>query len=259
MNPYIQFQPKNFVVHESVHYTGKPGTTGMKRAVLLYQDMIWRSGETLEGPPTQASIKHWVDTLTQLNYNGLLQLDIEHWDPYTNATQRQYLVDILKAFKPAGHTWKVGYYAIAPKRNHTHSLTPWSSVYQAWRDQNTAVQSIADEAEVLFPSLYTLYPDKDRWVRFAVEHILEARRYHPTKRICPIIWPQYHEAVSGARGLAYIDPEFWYEQLMTVYRYCSDVLIWKGAGQPEQWNETAPWLGVTREFIARYSNQIWEP
>lgn len=259
MNPYPQHPPaKNFVVHESVHYDNKPGYTGMKRCVILYEAMLWRNGESMDAPPSPESISYWIDTLQQLNFDGLLQLDIERWNPYTNLTHRQYLIDIIQAFKPFGHKWRVGYYAIAPQRNHIDSLTPWAPSYQAWKDRNTSVASIAEASDVLFPSLYTLYPDKEKWLRFATENILEAKRYNPVKKIVPILWPQYYDWPNDPYALRYIDPEFWYEQLMTVYRYCDDVLVWKGVNR-EPWNESFPWLGVTREFIARYSNQIWEP
>lgn len=230
----------------------------MKRAVILYQNMIWRNGESLDSPPSEESINYWIDTLTQLNFDGLLQLDIEHWQPHTNNTHRSHLVNILNAFKPFGHKWKVGVYAIAPQRNHVESLTPWVPGYQAWKDRNTAVQPIADAADVLFPILYTLFPDRAKWVHFATENLLEARRYHPTKKIVPVIWPQYYDWPNDPFALRYIDPEFWYEQLMTVYRYCDDVLIWKGVNR-ESWSESFPWLGVTREFMARYANQVWVP
>jgi len=250
----IIFKNKTFVVHESVHYNNKPYDTGMSRAIILYQNMLYRNSEPLSGPPNANSIQYWTDTLQNLNYKGLLVLDIEHWPIYTDTVSRQYMIDVVEAFKIFGRTYEVGYYSMIPQRNHIDSLFPGSQGYINWKLRNDFVKPIVElHTDVIYPSLYTLYTDYGRWERYAVENMLEARRMHPTKKIIPILWPQYHDSL-GQYALQYIDPDFWYQQLMTVYRYTDNVLIWKGVNK-EEWSETIPWLQVTREFMNKYATQ----
>lgn len=242
---------KPFVVHESVGATGRPWVIGMERVVVLYQNMLYRSGESVQGPISEASASYWVDTLRTLNFQGLVKLDIEHFTPSTNAQHREALVTTLHRLQPSDRTYQVGLYGIAPEVNYWNPSRTWTGAYDAWKANNAAVASVAAQADVLFPSLYTFYPDQAQWSSLAFEVLTAAQAYG--KRVVPVLWPQYHNG-NKAVALRHIDPEFWWHQLMTVYRMCGDVLIWKLKHEP--WDENAVWLQVTREFMRRYATNL---
>lgn len=238
-----------FRVFESVSYVGRPWFIGLPKATILYENMLWRNNEPLTNPPIQASIDYWVNLLTSNNIAGPLILDIEHWPIYTDPVTRQYLVDIVNAFKHPERKYQVGYYGFIPQRDTFASLLPHHPSYQAWKDRNTTVQPIADAVDVLYPSLYTLYSDEHRWIRYATENILEARRLANGKKIIPILWPQYHTNCDR-KALEYIDSDFWYTQLLTVYRMCDSVIIWRIA-DTQPWDYSLNWYQTTKEFIDR--------
>lgn len=239
-----------FDLFENVSYTNKPWHIGMRRSIILYENMLWRNGEPLSAPPSEASMSFWTDTLSAVNYKGPLILDVEHWPIYTKPVERNYMVQIATRFKQDAQ-YQVGYYAMIPKRNVSDALEPWGPGFLKWKTENTFVQSIADSVDILFPSLYTLYGDEYRWKQYAVQNIMEARRLAPNKKVYAMIWPQYHTGVVGATPLAYIDEDFWYEQLTFVKQLCDGAIIWGVDTSP--WTTDMPWYRATLGFINKYN------
>ena len=238
-----------FDIFESVGYTNRPYSIGLTRATVLYDNILWRSGEPKSGPPSAESIEYWTTMFTQIKLQGPLVLDIEHWDIYANADQRQYLVDTANQFKIADRGYQVGYYGFIPQRDTFASLHRWHPSFTNWQDRNTAVKPIADAVDALYPSLYTLYAEPQRWEEYAVQNILEARRIAPGKRIVPMLWPQYHTNCDR-KALQYIDQDFWYRQLALCYRMCDGIIIWRGV-DAQVWNWQFPWLATTKAFLEK--------
>lgn len=239
-----------FKIYENVAYVGKPAYIGIKRVPILYENMLWRNGESKDGPPNADSLNYWINQVK--NVTGPMILDIEHWPIYTDTVTRQYMVDIANAFKIAGRTYEIGYYAMIPQRDTFAALFPWHPSFTNWKARNTFVQPIADAVDILCPSLYSLYADQQRWDHYTIENILEARRLAPNKKIIPFLWPQYHTS-SDRKALQYVDPELWMHQLTTVYRMCDGVIIWRIA-DGEVWNPSLPWYQVTLEFMERFQS-----
>lgn len=236
-----------FSVSEAVYYAQKPNTIGLKRTVILYENMLWRNGEPKSGPPSPASIQYWVDLLAYLNYSGYLVLDIEHWPIYTDPVTRQYMVDIVNAFKVPGRKYQVGYYATVPQRNTIESLIPGSAGYLAWTSRNNAVQSIADACDALFPSLYSLHPDQFRWNAYVVENVKEARRLAKGKPVVGFMWPEYHPTVPLV-GKTYVDQDLWKAQLQEARRLTDGIVVWKDA-DGQVWDPLFPWMTTLQEFM----------
>ena len=241
-----------FQVCESVSYINRPFNIGMRRATILYENMLYRNGEPHATPPLPESLNHWVELLNRINLTGPLILDLEHWPIYTDPVTRQYMVDVVNTFKTPTRQYQVGYYAMVPQRDTFAALQPWHASFNLWKDRNTQVQSIADAVDVLYPSLYTLYADEQRWSDYAIQNILEARRLAKGKPIFPMLWPEYHQFADRKAG-QYIDSEFWLQQLTTVYRMCEGVVIWKVA-DGQIWNAQLPWIQATREFMERFES-----
>lgn len=239
-----------FKIYESVSYAGRPNSIGIKKVPILYEDMLWRNNEPKSGPPSQESLDYWVAQVR--NIKGPIILDVEHWPIYTDATTRQYMVDIVNAFKVDGRAYDIGYYAMVPQRDTFAAMLPWHPSYTNWKSRNTAVQSIADAVDILCPSLYSLYSDQQRWDNYTIENILEARRLANGKKIIPFLWPQYHN-FSDRKALQYIDVELWLHQLTTVYRMCDGVIIWR-INDGEVWNRSLPWYQATLEFMERFQS-----
>jgi hypothetical protein len=127
--------------------------------------------------------------------------------------------------------------------------------YQSWREENDQLRSLAGAVDVLFPSLYTMYPDQAGWRKYAIAQIEEARRYGNGKPVYVFLWPQYHESnlILGGR---YLPADYWLFELMTAKEYADGIVIWGGwssDNRPVEWDENAAWWKVTKEFMKNRS------
>lgn len=251
---YDERVQKSFTIWETLKYPGRPQNVGFKPAIILYESMLWRNGEPSSGPPTNESLDQWIDLLNSLKYKGLVVLDIEHWPIYTDTVTRQYMIDIVTRFRVRSNGYKVGYYAMLPDRDMIGALSPWTPQFTAWKARNTFVKPIADACDVIFPSLYTIYPDSFRWEYAATQNIIEARRLAGTKPVVAFLWPQYHEAVVGATPLAYLDSELWHRQLVLTYQLCDGMILWNINPPAEvTWSNEMPWYKIARSFATRFT------
>jgi hypothetical protein len=78
----------------------------------------------------------------------------------------------------------------------TTDSAPDSPQFKAWQ-ANDAVAPIAAQADVLFPSIYTFYPDENGWQTYAIAQIKEARRIGPGKPVYVFLWPQFEDATQS--------------------------------------------------------------
>jgi hypothetical protein len=107
---------------------------------------------------------------------------------------------------------------------------------------------IARLEDILLPSVYTFYEDREGWVQYAIQQIQEARRYGGNKPVYVFLWQQYHASNQKLAG-TYLPPEFWRLQLETARKYADGVVIW--GEYDDTWNETAPWWLETKSFLER--------
>jgi hypothetical protein len=99
----------------------------------------------------------------------------------------------MAAFRGEVATARVGMYATRPLDDY------WTPVafplnMAAWHNANDALSGIAEECDVLFPSLHTFYDDQIGWVTYATANIAEARRCGGGKKVYPYIWMDYHNS-----------------------------------------------------------------
>lgn len=99
---------------------------------------------------------------------GIAVVDIEQWpvvgDPATVAQSIGQYQQTLQMFQQDAPSLQVGFYATAPIRDYWDVMAgPQSAGYLAWQQENDAVAPIAQQADALFPSLYTFYTDQVGW------------------------------------------------------------------------------------------------
>jgi len=142
---------------------------------------------------------------------------------------------------------QVGFYAIAPIRDYWDVMAgPQSAGYLAWQQENDAVAPIAQQADAMFPSLYTFYTDQAGWQKYATANIAEARRIAPGKPVYVFLWPQY-DASTGAQGGEYLPDAYWKMELETAKQYADGVVIF--GGWTETWDSNASWWLETQQFM----------
>ncbi|RWM80803.1 MAG: hypothetical protein EOR81_07450 [Mesorhizobium sp.] len=184
--------------------------------------------------------------------NQYLAIDIENW-PLEGPDQASSMAKYqktLSAFRKADPSVKLGLYAVLPIRDHWRAIGhQGAAALGDWKQQNTSIaSSLVPYVDVLFPSLYTFYGDKDAWIAYAQANIGEARRIAPEKPVYCFLWPQFHKT------LAFLPGEFWYAQLKTCRRLADGIVIWgtmRGGPSdgPADWNEKAEWWQATLKFL----------
>ena len=183
-------------------------------------------------------------------------LDIEHWPLGGSADlvhdSLEKYKTVLQWFHDAAPGFSVGYYGAPPIQDYWRATNEASSQeHRAWKSENDRVRSLASAVDVLFPSLYTFYPDQAGWKRYAIAQIEEARRYGNGKPVYVFLWPQYHDS-NPLIGNRFLPEDYWLLELETAKQYADGIVIWGGWGRdsrPARWDENAAWWTVTKKFM----------
>ena len=152
----------------------------------------------------------------QLDPRQLFVINIEHW--HTSGSEEVVaesiakLKSVIDAVREENPSIKLGIYSMFPVRDYFTPVTHGygTTRYENWSATNRRLQELADQVDVILPSIYTFYPDynedgserlfeRDRWVAYATANLLEARQ--DGKPVVSSIWPRSH----GGGGSA--DPE----------------------------------------------------
>jgi hypothetical protein len=240
-----------FRVFDATLYKAKPnlGQFGLTPLNVEYPGVLWPKAADMQNVPAAAVVQKLADGVSRST--GLAVVDIEQWavtgDPVTVAESVGKYQQTLQMFKQAAPSLQFGYYAIAPIRDYWNVMAgPKSAGYLAWQKDNDAVAPIAQQADALFPSLYTFYTDQVGWKKYAIANIAEARRIAPGKPVYVFLWPQY-DASTGAQGGDYLPDAYWKMELETAKQYADGVVIW--GGWTETWDDNASWWLETQQFM----------
>jgi Hyaluronidase len=222
---------------DALLFIGKPDLTqyGLTPIRLLGDSHLFPAGADRFSLPTEETLSAAVSEL-----HALTVLNVEHWQSIA------FYGDLLRRVHQVRPQLRVGYYGLPPKRDYWRALRPADDPqYLVWQAENNGLKPIAEQADVLFPSLYAFYPDEVGWFRYATANIAEARRYNKT--LYPFLWPYYHDS-SALKGQT-LPPDYWRLQLETLKALAVDgIVIWGGYKLP--WDEHAPWWLETLRFIS---------
>jgi hypothetical protein len=241
-----------FLVFDATLYKTKPNLAqfGLTPISVEYPGVLWpATSPDMQNVPDATVVQKLAAGANQSA--GLAVVDIEQWsvvgDPATVAESVAKYQQTLQMFQQDAPSLQFGYYAIAPIRNYWDVMAgPQSAGYLAWQQENDAVAPIAQQADALFPSLYTFYTDQAGWKKYAIANIAEARRIAPGKPVYVFLWPQY-DASTGAQGGDYLPDAYWQMELETAKQYADGVVIW--GGWTETWDNNASWWLVTQQFM----------
>ena len=249
--PPVAAQAK-FLVFDAMLYTSKPDLSqyGLTPISVEYPDVLWPgTSANMQNVPDATVVQKLAASASQST--NMEVVDIEQWavtgDSATVAQSVAKYQQTLQMFQKDAPSLQVGFYATAPIRDYWDVMAgPQSAGYLAWQQQNDAVAPIAQQADALFPSLYTFYTDQVGWQKYAIANIAEARRIAPGKPVYVFLWPQY-DASTGAQGGDYLPDAYWKMELETAKQYADGVVIW--GGWTETWDNNASWWAVTQQFM----------
>lgn len=275
---------KAFEIIDSIQYSNKGDTTalGMKSYTIFYSVHLWdkdlrKTNKQPSFPPTGETITRLVSNLKA--ENAPVIYDIEHWPLDIRSSVKNVAVDdiatagkqavresiekmvgILRLSKKVNPGVAYGYYACVPLREYWAPVQQDAEGLQRWKDANSFLQPIADAADVLCPSIYAFYQDRESWVRYAKANLEEAKRLAKGKPVYAYLWPKYHNS-NKDDGKKFIEAEFWRLQLETVRASgVAGLIIWDSrlvvATEADAvWDETRPWWVETKAFMKRLRNE----
>lgn len=233
-----------FRVFDGTYFTNKPDLSvyGIEPLNLVYEGGVFQTSST-DMPPPSALRRLSAECMAA---KGITVLDVERWVGLPNAAQLfAGLITALEQFSPG---LKLGYYSGIPENDYWRAISgPSSAGYVKWQQENSQLQTVADQVDYLFPSLYTFYNDPKGWVAYAEANIAEARRLAKGKPVYAFLWFDYHNS-NPVLGGTQIPPDFWRLELDTVKRLADGVVIWGGGGN---WDSNAPWWQETINFLTR--------
>jgi len=247
---------KVFPVFDATNYRNKPSrkALGLQRIYVLYAWRMWKDSQRDRNEPIEAQVRQ---AARKIPDDTLVCLDIENWsvkksDQITHESIRK-LKQVITWVRQEKPSVKLGYYGLMPVTEYWRSIQdPKSSKYQQWAAWNKRMEELAKHVDVIFPSLYTYYPDQRGWERYAIANIKQARRYG--KPVYVFLWPQYHDSnkkiyAKGhwTSGFGYFDSAYWRRELELCAQHADGIVIW--GGNKQRWNDAAGWWQETGRFL----------
>jgi hypothetical protein len=240
-----------FTIYDAMLHKGKPDLSilKIKPMPIIYESALLTTKSLSEMP----NIKNISKASTIINSSAFDKaiVDIERW-PVTGRDNnvKQSLSKYKKVvvdLKSNGVNKAIGYYGVLPVPDYWRAVSkPGSSKFISWQSDNNRLQSLIENVDALFPSLYTFYNDQDGWVKFARAQIGEARRLANGKPVIVFLWPKFHDSNRFLKN-KYVPTDFWRVELETALELADGVVIW--GGWKENWDSNADWWVETRNFI----------
>lgn len=249
----------SFVVFDGTGYREKPDLTkfGLEPIHIIYPPRLFKkSTHELKGTahlPFDKLLRKQAEKARQ--ENEIAVIDIEHWPVKGPEKEVDQSIDrylkVLESFRELTPGMKYGYYGMPPVPDYWNAIQDSTSTrYKKWEGQNQRLNQLADKVDAFFPSLYTYYQDRERWVRYAIANIRQARKYNGEKPVYVFLWPQYHGYNKKLKG-QFIDPEFWRIQLQTARKYADGIVLWTPSRL--KWDSNAEWWEITKEFVQKWN------
>jgi hypothetical protein len=245
---------QQFPVFDATGFTQKPDLTqyGLRRITVVYPNFMWEGNKVPDTTslPDRSRITAFAQLANQST--GIVVIDIEHWplvgDPATVAETVKKYQTVIQWFKTPAPSLRVGLYGVLPIPDYWKSLQEKSLPgYAAWQKENDSLAPIAQFVDVLFPSVYTFYEDRNGWQKYAIAEIQEARRHAGGKPVYVFLWPQYH--VSNKKlANTFLPSDYWRMELETGRKYADGIVIWCCSNK-QTWDDKAPWWLETRSFL----------
>lgn len=248
---------KSFVIYDGTLFKDKPDLKvyGIQPLTILYMSALWPNKMSRVNPPSNYVVKDLASDFRKTS-EEILCLDVEHWsikgdDRRINLQKYKATID---KFKNELKDVNIGFYGLVPERNYWASIKGGNK-NASWKASNAELMAFSESVDIIFPSLYTFYTNKEDWKRYAIEHLKEAKRYG--KPVYAFLWPLYHESNYWHRH-QYIGDDYWRLQLETVSQYADGIVLWGGWDfdnkTKQKWDESTSWWQVTKQFIMNMDN-----
>jgi hypothetical protein len=171
--------------------------------------------------------------------------------PYT-PEEIEWLRRTVEVFHEGNPGQRVGVYMTPPERYGGCSAYPddsptYNERWASWTERNKIMQPLADEADMMFPSLYGLYSKMDQWERFARQNVEQTRMLAGKKPVIGYLMSDWHNNAEATGPIGYDD---FMRMLEVCYDCCDGVAIWRGS--KTEFNPEDAYWKATVDFMKRY-------
>ncbi|MEM6394366.1 MAG: hypothetical protein AAF797_16490 [Planctomycetota bacterium] len=220
-----------------------------QRLRLLYPFQFWPRGHD-RSEVHHETVRRLAESITEPN--GLVCINVEHWhaghhDPAIAEAAIDRYVDLLRTFRehaPPGT--RIGLYAMLPHRDYWAPVLNRPDELAHWERRNRRLDRLAQEVDVIFPSLYTFYDDLPNWTVYAEANIAAAKAYG--KPVIPFLWPQYHIS-NPELARTDIPGDDWAHKLRTTLRHTRQLVIWDHRPDWHRVDPDRPWWSATLSAV----------
>lgn len=254
----VPASPKPFLVFDATLYSNKPdlSTYGLRPITIAYAGGFGPDWYKYPDQLPELEVVQAVARSAQKKGHQVV-LDIEHWPlegtPSSVQDSLSKYLRVVTWFREAAPSLSLGYYGAPPLGDYWRAMKDTTSPErQSWMAANDQLPALVDAVDILYPSLYTFYPDQAGWKKYAIAQIAEARRHGNGKPVYVFLWAQYHDSNKNLKG-QYLPADFWLLELNTAKQYADGIVIWGGwdfiTNRPSNWDENAAWWKVTKGFM----------
>lgn len=157
------------------------------------------------------------------------------WErPGADANALAHWIDMVRTVRRV-HGGPVGIYRMVPERAYIEPVRHYAGndpdqTHRQWRTRNNRLFALADEVDVIYPSLYPqeadLYRKPEHWRTIVAANLREATQYG--KPVRPYVTPQFR----GQMTAPLLSPEEWREQLSVIREHADDIVLYMDGKKP---------------------------
>lgn len=245
----------SFKLYNALHFKNMPRSVNevLSDISIVYADQMWPD----RGKHYYVDQKFIMQRFGNGRLNNrdkLICLDIEHW-PYRQVTDVQLqksmglYIEIFRTFKSMYPDYKIGFFeffptAFYPLYTQFGTQRPNPMLLKQWREEQRSLQPINELVDVLFPQLYSRWPERlDIWEHCAETVLKEADGIAKGRPIIPFLWPQF-----WYQGEGLVPGEYWESMLRTVKLHADSAILWSIYRSALPWNPNAAWWRSTVQF-----------
>ena len=245
-----------FKLYNQLHFRNMPAsvTNQLDTLPVVYANQLW-AGKTMSEEPDTEYIKKQFGDGKLANADKIICLDVEHWpfrrvDKQTlEKTIARYL-KLLRSFKALYPDYRIGFFELAPPPLYPlfdqFGTGPVDEeLLHYWERETLTLKPVFDEVGILFPQLYSRWPEAvSHWENCAKNVLIVARELAKDRPVVPFLWPQFwvdkNPIISGA---------YWQRMLEVVQRYADSAVLWSIYEGAPEWEPGFGWWAETQAFL----------
>lgn len=225
---------------------------------VVYADQLWANGVMEDYLDFEYMTQRFGNGKIA-NDNRLICLDIENWK-YRNVSPQELdntierFIALISFFRALYPGYLIGIFeffptALYPLYDHLGRGLASSRLLKQWRDEQIQLRRIDAHIDVLFPQLYSRWPNEPAvWIKCARRVMKEATNISGGRKVFPFLWPQF-----WYKDAPIVPGFYWKRMLETVFAQADGAVIWSIYKTAPEWDPAYAWWYETQLFASSIS------